>query len=72
MINRGFGGYNTEWLLPVLENQIIPSVVDVILWIVLIGANDAMLPPGANHVSIGLNVVDIRYLLTPINRTSSR
>ena len=50
MINRGFGGYNSEWLLPVLEKQIIPSVVEVILWIILIGANDAMLPQGPNHV----------------------
>jgi len=49
-MNRGFGGYNTEWLLPVLENQILPSVVDVVLWIILIGANDAMLAPGPNHV----------------------
>ena len=50
VINRGFGGYNTEWLLPVLEHEIIPSVSNVILWVVLIGANDAMLPPGENHV----------------------
>ena len=50
VINRGFGGYNTEWLLPVLEQQILPSVFNVVLWIILIGTNDAMLPPGANHV----------------------
>jgi isoamyl acetate esterase len=50
VINRGFGGYNTEWLLPVLQQQIIPSVFNVVLWIILIGANDAMLAPGLNHV----------------------
>ena len=50
VINRGFGGYNTEWLLPVLQQQIIPSVFNVVLWIILIGANDAMLAPGPNHV----------------------
>jgi hypothetical protein len=50
VMNRGFGGYNTEWLLPVLENQILPSVSNVVLWVILIGANDAMLSPGPNHV----------------------
>jgi len=51
VINRGFGGYNTEWLLPVLEQQIIPSVFNVVLWIILIGTNDSILAPGVNHVS---------------------
>jgi hypothetical protein len=50
VLNRGFGGYNTEWLLPVLENQILPFVSNVVLWVILIGANDAMLSPGPNHV----------------------
>jgi isoamyl acetate esterase len=50
VVNRGFGGYNTEWLLPVLQQQIIPSVFNVVLWIILIGANDAMLAPGPTHV----------------------
>jgi isoamyl acetate esterase len=51
VINRGFGGYNTDWLLPVLEKQILPSVFNVVLWIILIGSNDAMLPEGPNHVT---------------------
>jgi hypothetical protein len=55
VINRGFGGYNTEWLLPVLERQIIPSVFNVVLWIILIGANDAMLAPGPNHVGVSFS-----------------
>ena len=50
VVNRGFGGYNTDWLLPVLEQKIIPSVRDVILWVILIGTNDAMLEPAPNHV----------------------
>lgn len=58
MINRGFGGYNTDWLLPVLENQIIPSVYNVVLWIILIGANDAMLSPGPNHVHSHSSITD--------------
>lgn len=51
IINRGFGGYNTKWLLPVLQKQILPSVFNVILWVILIGANDAMLPGGPTHVT---------------------
>jgi isoamyl acetate esterase len=52
VVNRGFGGYNSEWLLPVLEDQILPTAVNVVLWIILIGTNDAMLPPAPNHVSV--------------------
>jgi hypothetical protein len=65
VINRGFGGYNTEWLLPVLQHQIIPSVSNVILWVILIGANDAMLPEGPNHVLHAKSLTEmIRYRST--------
>jgi hypothetical protein len=55
VVVRGFGGYNTEWLLPVLQEHIVPSVVNVVLWIILIGANDAQLPQGPNHVPLDLD-----------------
>jgi isoamyl acetate esterase len=72
VINRGFGGYNTEWLLPVLQQQIIPSVFNVVLWIILIGANDAMLAPGPNHVLQFLAFRSFRSQSTNTNRISSR
>lgn len=55
IINRGFGGYNTEWCRLVLP-QLLPtlSVKSLALTIIFLGANDAVLPTNTHqHVPLG-------------------
>ncbi|KAJ3012366.1 hypothetical protein NUW54_g1898 [Trametes sanguinea] len=55
VINRGFSGYNTDWILPVFEQcfatqheqQYVPKVRILVIWF---GANDAAPPPKDQHV----------------------
>ncbi|KAI8466391.1 MAG: SGNH hydrolase-type esterase domain-containing protein [Monoraphidium minutum] len=47
VINRGFGGYNSRWALPVLEqvlSQVKGSGQEVLLATLWLGANDAAMP----------------------------
>ncbi|KAF8120078.1 SGNH hydrolase-type esterase domain-containing protein [Boletus edulis] len=55
VINRGLGGYNTDWAIPVAEQVLaqqheqhhVPRVQLLIIWF---GANDAAPPPNTRHV----------------------
>ncbi|KAI5122981.1 hypothetical protein M0805_006859 [Coniferiporia weirii] len=57
VINRGFGGYNTDWAIPVLEQcltrqgerGLAPKVRLLTIWF---GANDAVLPSFFQHVPL--------------------
>jgi len=56
VVNRGLGGYNTDWLLPIAEKVIASSKLEggsnIILVIIWMGTNDAVLPGGEQHVPI--------------------
>ncbi|KAH9932154.1 SGNH hydrolase-type esterase domain-containing protein [Amylocystis lapponica] len=57
VLNRGFGGYNTEWITPVFEQcfakqheqQHVPTVRLLTIWL---GANDAAFPGSSQHVPL--------------------
>ncbi|KAI0654748.1 SGNH hydrolase [Cubamyces menziesii] len=57
VVNRGYSGYNTDWIIPVFEQcfamqheqQHVPKVRILAIWF---GANDAALPPGPQHVPL--------------------
>lgn len=53
VLNRGFGGYQTEWAIPVfkeifpMQDGRLPKVQLLIIWL---GANDAAVPPSPQHI----------------------
>ncbi|KAI8998999.1 SGNH hydrolase [Trametes punicea] len=57
VLNRGFSGYNTDWIKPVFEQcfavqheqQHVPKVRLLVIWF---GANDAALPHSPQHVPL--------------------
>ncbi|KAI0328125.1 SGNH hydrolase [Cubamyces sp. BRFM 1775] len=57
VVNRGYSGYNTNWIIPVFEQcfatqheqQHVPKVRILTIWF---GANDAALPPSPQHVPL--------------------
>jgi len=58
VINRGLGGYNTDWLLPVAEKVISATKIEggseIMLVVIWMGANDCVLDgmPSGQHVPI--------------------
>ncbi|CAM9109725.1 unnamed protein product [Pylaiella littoralis] len=51
VVNRGFSGYNTRWLMPLTGRLFVPGgSVPVKLVIIFLGANDCVLPGNAQHV----------------------
>jgi lysophospholipase L1-like esterase len=51
-IPTGLSGYNTQWILPCLEEIVAARTSKVLLWIIMIGSNDACLPGYVHHVCI--------------------
>ncbi len=52
VVNRGFSGYNTRWLLPLVDRLFVPGGgggAPVKLVTVFLGANDCVLPGNAQH-----------------------
>lgn len=43
VLNRGYSGYNSRWILELLKHESIERGKEVALWIVFLGANDASL-----------------------------
>jgi len=50
VFNRGLSGYNTQWFMPYLDQIVAAHASKVLLWIVMIGSNDACLPGYVHHV----------------------
>ena len=48
--HSGLSGYNSEWLLPWLQQILAAQVSEVLLWVIWVGANDACLPDFVYHV----------------------
>ena len=49
VLNRGFSGYNTEWLIKVMEGEKIDRVCLVVIFM---GANDSVIEGQRQHISI--------------------
>ncbi|CDZ98401.1 Isoamyl acetate-hydrolyzing esterase [Phaffia rhodozyma] len=85
VINRGYGGYNTEWALPILDQASLDTRTDLILpreeqltngspkieiMTVWFGANDACLPPSAQHLSISDFSNNLDKIITSVQTRS--
>ncbi|KAJ7489866.1 SGNH hydrolase-type esterase domain-containing protein [Mycena galericulata] len=68
VVNRGLGGYNTEWAIPVLEQclatrheqQYVPKIRILVIWF---GANDACIQPSPQHVPLAKFIENIKYIV---------
>ncbi|KAI0781316.1 SGNH hydrolase [Trametes elegans] len=76
VINRGFSGYNTDWIIPVFEQifatqhqqQHVPPVRLLTIWF---GANDAALPPSAQHVPLERYKANLSKLIRALRSPES-
>ncbi|PSS22646.1 hypothetical protein PHLCEN_2v3012 [Hermanssonia centrifuga] len=76
VINRGFGGYNTAWAIPVFEQcltkrdqrQNAPKVRLLTIWF---GANDACLPGFRQHVPLDLFSENLTKLIHMVSSAKS-
>ncbi|KAL7414348.1 SGNH hydrolase-type esterase domain-containing protein [Mrakia frigida] len=73
VINRGFGGYNTEWAIPILEQTLASttsSSPEIKLMTIWFGANDACISPSPQHLSLSKFTSNLHKIITLV-RTSS-
>ncbi|KZT67829.1 SGNH hydrolase [Daedalea quercina L-15889] len=71
VVNRGMSGYNTEWIIPVLEQCFatrddrapLPTVRLLTIWL---GANDAAQPPTRQHVPLAQYRANLRALVRTV------
>ncbi|KAJ9095824.1 hypothetical protein QFC19_007439 [Naganishia cerealis] len=76
VLNRGFGGYTTEWCLPLFERIFakkerqagLPPVKLVTIWF---GANDASVPGTAQSVPLEKYVDNLNYYISSLVEPSS-
>ncbi|CAN0276179.1 unnamed protein product [Ectocarpus sp. 6 AP-2014] len=53
VVNRGFSGYNTRWLMPLMDRLFVPGgSTPVKLVTIFLGANDCVLPGNAQYVPL--------------------
>ncbi|KAI0373334.1 SGNH hydrolase [Pilatotrama ljubarskyi] len=76
VINRGFSGYNTDWILPVFDQCFAtkseqPHVPKVRLLVIWFGANDAAPPPKPQHVPLERFRANLRKLLWTVRSPES-
>ncbi|KAH9923983.1 SGNH hydrolase [Epithele typhae] len=76
VVNRGFSGYNTDWILPVFDQvfatkeqqQHLPKVRLLVIWF---GANDAALPVRDQHVPLERYKANLAHLITAVRSPDS-
>ncbi|ORY35767.1 hypothetical protein BCR39DRAFT_512031, partial [Naematelia encephala] len=76
VINRGFGGYNSEWARPLFDKIFarkedaakVPVVRLVTIWF---GTNDSVLPVKEQHVPLERFIDNINYFLTSLTSHDS-
>ncbi|KAM5542561.1 hypothetical protein V8D89_003522 [Ganoderma adspersum] len=76
VINRGYSGYNTDWILPVFEQifatqheqQHAPKVRLLVIWF---GANDAAVPPKDQHVPLARYKANLAKLIWMVSSPES-
>ncbi|KAF8212403.1 SGNH hydrolase-type esterase domain-containing protein [Mycena galopus ATCC 62051] len=77
VLNRGFGGYNTEWAIPVLkqclarqdDQQHLPNVKLLVVWF---GANDAAIEPSRQHVPLPKFIENIKSMVKLVHSAESQ
>ncbi|KAJ7777555.1 SGNH hydrolase-type esterase domain-containing protein [Mycena maculata] len=76
VLNRGFGGYNTDWAIPILEQclatqddqQYVPKIRILVFWF---GANDACAKPSPQHVPLPKFIENIKHAVGLIQSAES-
>ncbi|KAK8861300.1 hypothetical protein IAR55_002119 [Kwoniella newhampshirensis] len=78
VVNRGFGGYTSTWAIPVFEQVFATKEArekglaqEVRLITIWLGANDACLPPTAQHVPIETYRANLHHLIAQVQSPSS-
>eukprot|EP00903_Cladosiphon_okamuranus_P008868 g8490.t1 len=67
VVNRGYSGYNTRWLLPLVDRLFVPGGdAPVKLVTVFLGANDCVLPENAQHVPLEEYKANLRQMVAHI------
>ncbi|RKP25606.1 SGNH hydrolase-type esterase domain-containing protein, partial [Syncephalis pseudoplumigaleata] len=84
IVNRGFSGYNTEWarhvlamILPRAQTSLPASTLlgqheSIELLVVLLGANDAAIPPSGQHVPLTRYRENLKALVDMVQSPMSR
>ncbi|KAI0668538.1 SGNH hydrolase [Trametes maxima] len=76
VVNRGFSGYNTDWIIPIFE-QIFPTqhqqqhAPKVRLLTIWFGANDAALPHSKQHVPLDQFQANLRHIIHAVRSPES-
>ncbi|KZV96497.1 GDSL Lipase/Acylhydrolase [Exidia glandulosa HHB12029] len=73
VLNRGMGGYTTDWALPVFEQvipkkDVQPKIRLVVIWF---GANDAVVPGFTHHVPLERFKTNLGTMLSMLRDPSS-
>ncbi|CAM9421744.1 unnamed protein product [Scytosiphon promiscuus] len=66
VVNRGFSGYNTRWLMPLVEKIFVPDsdgLAPVKLVTIFLGANDCVLPGNRQHVPLAEYKANLRRMV---------
>lgn len=76
VINRGLGGYNTEWGIPVFEQMFNkkeghPSHSKCKLLTIWFGANDACIPPSPQRVPLDKYKANLEWMIQALRSESS-
>ncbi|KDR81822.1 hypothetical protein GALMADRAFT_135217 [Galerina marginata CBS 339.88] len=76
VLNRGFGGYNTDWGIPVFEQCIAkssdkhaPKLRVLSIWF---GANDACVAPSPQHVPLPKFSANLKHMVSLIKSPTSQ
>ncbi|TGZ85737.1 SGNH hydrolase [Ascodesmis nigricans] len=72
VLNRGLSGYNSDWLLPFLNQLLVAQPLGVLLWIIMVGANDACLPGFVHHVPLERFKQNLKKMVSSIIQYSSQ
>ncbi|KAI5804980.1 SGNH hydrolase-type esterase domain-containing protein [Geopyxis carbonaria] len=70
VLNRGLSGYNSNWLLDHYLETILGAYAsaNIIMWIILVGANDACLPGFVHHVPVSQFKENLEKMIVAIQR----
>ena len=66
IINRGYGGYNTDWciqILPRILHSAAKSATKIKLFTIFLGANDATIPEAKHHVPLKQYEVNLKAMV---------
>ncbi|KAJ2891281.1 isoamyl acetate-hydrolyzing esterase [Coemansia aciculifera] len=70
VVNRGFSGYTSRWVLPLMSDVLSASQPKPRILTILLGSNDSLLPAHPRHVPIDEFEANIRSMVTTVAELS--